>query len=90
MLRIVLGRSGSGKSEKCITEFNAYMQKNIGVNKSSFLFVPEQYNMLTERRLLEYQKKEDFKVKGLMGHEVLNFKRLVHRILSTYGKAKNF
>lgn len=89
MLRIVLGRSGSGKSEKCITEFNAYMQKNIGVNKSSFLFVPEQYNMLTERRLLEYQLKEDFKVKGLMGHEVLNFKRFVHRILSTYGKANS-
>ena len=88
MLRIILGRSGSGKSEKCITEFNAYIQKNRSVDTFSYLFVPEQYNMITERRLLEYQIEEDFPVKGLFGHEVLNFKRFVHRILSIYGLSK--
>ncbi|MBE7058625.1 MAG: hypothetical protein E7387_05945 [Ruminococcaceae bacterium] len=88
MLRIILGRSGSGKSEKCITEFNAYIQKNRSIDTFSYLFVPEQYNMITERRLLEYQIEEDFPVKGLFGHEVLNFKRFVHRILCTYGMSK--
>ena len=89
MLRILIGRSGSGKSHKCITEFNAYIQKNTSINNSSYLFVPEQYNMITERRLLEYQINENFAVKGLMGHEVLNFKRFVHRILSVYGQLNN-
>lgn len=41
--------------------------------------------MLTERRLLDYQKAEGFKIQGLIGHEVLNFKRFSYRILSTYG-----
>lgn len=88
MLRVILGRSGSGKSEKCIAEFNAYIQENRSVEYFSYLFVPEQYNMITERRLLDYQIREGFTVKGLMGHEVLNFKRLVHRILSIYGFSK--
>ena len=88
MLRIIIGRTGSGKSEKCITEFNAYIQKNRSVDTASYLFVPEQYNMLTERRLLDFQVCENFPVKGLMGHEVLNFKRFVHRILSIYGLSK--
>ena len=88
MLRIIIGRTGSGKSEKCITEFNAYIQENRSVESASYLFVPEQYNMLTERRLLNYQVSENFPVKGLMGHEVLNFKRFVHRILSIYGLSK--
>ena len=85
MLKIIVGRAGAGKSQKCIEEFNSYIQNNIGISKPAFLFVPEQYNMITERRLLEYQIKENFKVKGLIGHEVLNFKRFVHRILSIYG-----
>lgn len=85
MLKIIIGRSGSGKSQKCITEFNAYIQKYKSINKASYLFVPEQYNMITERRLLEYQINENFTVKGLIGHEVLNFKRFVHRVLCIYG-----
>lgn len=89
MLRLLIGRSGSGKSSKCISEFNAYIQKNKSVSASSYLFVPEQYNMITERRLLEYQIEENYPVKGLMGHEVLNFKRFVHRILSIYGHSTN-
>lgn len=88
MLRLILGRSGSGKSEKCLSEFNAYIQRKRSVESFSYLFVPEQYNMITERRLLEYQISEDFPVKGLFGHEVLNFKRFVHRILSIYGMSK--
>jgi len=88
MLRIILGRSGSGKSEKCIVEFNACIQRNQKIGTYSYLFVPEQYNMITERRLLEFQIQEDFPVKGLLGHEVLNFKRFVHRVLSLYGFSK--
>lgn len=85
MLKILIGRTGSGKSQKCIEEFNSYIQKNVGISCPAYFFVPEQYNMITERRLLEYQIKENFDVQGLIGHEILNFKRFVHRILSMYG-----
>lgn len=87
MLHIVTGRTGSGKSGKCITEFNAYLQKHSAADTWAYFFVPEQYTMLTERRLLEYQIKENFPVQGLIGHEVLNFKRFSYRILSMFGGA---
>ena len=87
MLNIIVGRTGSGKSGKCITEFNAYIQTHRSLNSSAYFFVPEQYTMLTERRLLDFQKKENFKIQGLIGHEVLNFKRFSYRILSMYGGA---
>lgn len=87
MLNILIGRAGSGKSEKCIAEYNAYIQKNKGIASAqyAYFFVPEQYTMLTERRLLEYQINENYTVQGLLGHEVLNFKRFSHRILNIYG-----
>lgn len=85
MLNLVAGRTGSGKSGKCITEFNAYIQRSGAADAYAYFFVPEQYTMLTERRLLDYQKAEGFKIQGLIGHEVLNFKRFSYRILSTYG-----
>lgn len=85
MLSLVAGRTGSGKSGKCITEFNAYIQRSGAADAYAYFFVPEQYTMLTERRLLDYQKAEGFKIQGLIGHEVLNFKRFSYRILSTYG-----
>ncbi len=85
MLRVITGRSGSGKSEKCITEFNSYIQKQRNNGLWAYFFVPEQYTMITERRLLEYQKRECFPSLGIIGHEVLNFKRFSHRILSLYG-----
>ena len=88
MLNIVTGRTGSGKSGKCIAEFNAHIQKNRSINAAAYFFVPEQYTMLTERRLLEYQVGENFPVQGLLGHEVLNFKRFSHRILSIYGSSQ--
>lgn len=87
MLNIIAGRTGSGKSGKCITEFNSYIQKHKRLDACAYFFVPEQYTMLTERRLLDFQIKENFKVQGLLGHEVLNFKRFSHRILSMYGGA---
>lgn len=87
MLRIITGRSGSGKSGRCIAEFNSYIQKHKDIDSWAYFFVPEQYTMLTERRLLEYQRREGYASLGLVGHEVLNFKRFSHRILGMYGGA---
>lgn len=85
MLRIITGRSGSGKSGKCIAEFNSYIQKHTDIHSWAYFFVPEQYTMLTERRLLEYQMNEKYDSLGIIGHEVLNFKRFSYRIISMYG-----
>lgn len=45
MLHIVTGRTGSGKSGKCITEFNAYLQKHSAADTWAYFFVPEQYTI---------------------------------------------
>ena len=75
-LKIVYGRSGSGKSE--------YIYKQIGTiaeNQKVFVIVPEQCNLSTEKRLFDSLNKD-----CLMNIEVLTLSRMAYRVANEVGK----
>lgn len=78
-LNLVLGRSGTGKSE--------YIYKNIkskvGTRKI-FLIVPEQCNLSAEKKLFEV-----LKVNSLIDVEVLTLSRMAYRVSNEIGENKN-
>lgn len=76
-LNILAGRAGSGKSTYCIDSIARHLKNESG---SIYLVVPEQYSLQAEARLLEHPD-----CKGLLGNEVVSFKRMAFRILSRYG-----
>ena len=77
-IRIIQGRAGSGKSRHCLWEIKEAL-KNKEADKI-FLIVPEQYTFQAERELLEVLPKG-----GILGTEVLSFRRLAYRIFSEEG-----
>lgn len=76
-LNILAGRAGSGKSTYCVDSIARHLKHECG---PVYLVVPEQYSLQAEARLLEHPD-----CKGLLGNEVVSFKRMAFRILSRYG-----
>ena len=76
MLKLVLGRSGSGKTH-FVTEI---AQQAIKAHENAVIIVPEQFTFETERMLLKTLGPE-----YCLHIEVLSFSRLVHRVFSQYG-----
>ncbi len=81
MLTIVVGRAKTGKSTYCFREFAAEIG-DLSQDKTSYLIVPEQYALSSERQLLEMPEMAG---KLLFNDEVLSFKRLAYRIISRHG-----
>ena len=75
LLRLILGEAGSGKSHRIREEF----LKN--TEKRPILIVPEQITLLEQKRLVSEQAG-----RGLLGADVLSFRRLAHRILAEKGE----
>ena len=75
MLKIIYGKSGSGKS----TYLYEDIKNNIDKDKI-FLIVPEQSNLKSEQKLFEY-----LKVNSLLNVQVLTLSRLAIRILEEIG-----
>ncbi len=79
-LRLIIGRSGTGKTETCMRE----IAERQGKQKGRLIFiVPEQYSSQAERDLIERTKG-----KGILQGEVLSFGRLAHRVFSKKGVGK--
>lgn len=76
-LHIICGRAGSGKSTLCINKIAEHLKQS---NKPVYLVVPEQYTLQAEGRLLSHPD-----CKGLLGNEVVSFKRMAFRVLSRFG-----
>ena len=76
-VRLITGRSGSGKTNRCIEEFVLSQNKyrKIDGRNDSFLIVPEQFSVDYERKVLKHPD-----CKGLLGSEVISFNRLSHRL----------
>ncbi len=70
-LRLVYGRMGSGKTSLCIRE-------SISTERPVFFITPEQFTFTAEKRICALAN-----IHGLSGVEVLSFKRLAQRALST-------
>jgi ATP-dependent helicase/nuclease subunit B len=75
MLKIIYGKSGSGKSLKLYNDIKENLSK-----EKIFLIVPEQSNLNAEQNLFKY-----LNVKVLLNVEVLTLSRMATRILSEVG-----
>ena len=75
MLKLVYGKSGSGKSRYIYEDIS----KNIDKEKI-FLIVPEQNNLSTEQKLFEYLKSD-----SIFNVQVLTLSRLAVRVLDDVG-----
>ena len=78
-LKLVYGRSGTGKSKYIYDDINKNMD-----NKKIFLIVPEQCNLSAEKKLFEVLKKN-----SLIDVEVLTLSRMAYRVFSEIGFSKS-
>lgn len=85
-IRVIVGREGRlhiNKSDYIYEEIGARLQRG---RSKMYLLVPEQFTLGAERELMAYNR-----LPGLLGADVLSFKRLEYRILSEVGGiAKTF
>ena len=72
-LRIVYGKSGSGKTEFIFKEINE-KKENKEKNKI-YIITPEQFSFTAERKLLEVTKG------ACINAEVLTFSRMAYRVI---------
>ena len=75
MLRILMGKAKSGKTYRVYEEIKKAIE--IGCFDKIILLVPEQFTLETEKELLKHIQKE-----GLLGVEILSFKRLIYKLLN--------
>ena len=75
-LRLICGRSGTGKSEYCFDE----IINRINNEKKIYIITPEQYTFAAEKRLIN-----KFKNESVIGAEVLSFARMAHRVSKEEG-----
>jgi len=78
MLRLIVGRSGSGKTWQCLKEIAATVESNPALN--CFFLVPEQGSFYAERSLLR-----EIGQGGVIQAQVFSFQRLAWRILQETG-----
>lgn len=77
-MRLILGRSGSGKSLYCMNEIKKYDEE--AFSKPLLYIVPEQFSFEAERNLISVLGK-----KGMINSQVLSFKRLAYKIFTEKG-----
>ena len=77
-LRLIYGKSGTGKSEFCFKD----IINNINKEKI-YIIVPNQMALTAERKLMEITKNE-----ALINTEVITFSRIAYRVRNEIGGAK--
>lgn len=77
-LRFVYGRAGTGKSYWCMAEIKKLLKEGDGV--PLILIVPEQYTLQAEKDLVRAIGST-----GIIGAEVMSFRRMAYRILNEVG-----
>lgn len=77
-LRLIYGKSGSGKSEYCFKE----IAQNINKEKI-YMIVPNQMALMAEKKLMEVTKNV-----ALVNTEVITFSRMAFRVRNELGGAK--
>ena len=75
-LRIVYGRSGSGKSQFIYDEINKKIQSN--EKCKIYIITPEQFSFTAEKKLMENKK-------SVINAEVITFNRMAHRVMNEIG-----
>ena len=75
-LRIIYGKSGSGKSEYCFKE----IAKLVKTEKKIYIITPEQFSFTAEKKLMDA-----IDTKAVINAEVLTISRMAHRVLQELG-----
>lgn len=75
MLKLIYGKSGSGKSLSLYNDIKENLSK-----EKIFLIVPEQSNLNAEQNLFKY-----LQVNALLNVEVLTLSRMANRLLNETG-----
>ena len=75
-LRIIYGRTGTGKSQFCFDE----IKKRINEEKKIYVITPEQFSFTSEKKLLNSLGKE-----AVINAEVITFNRMANRVMSEVG-----
>ena len=75
-LRIIYGKSGSGKSEYCFRE----IAKLIKTEKKIYIITPEQFSFTAEKKLMDAIEE-----KAVLNAEVITLSRMAHRVLQEIG-----
>ena len=76
-LRIIYGRSGTGKSEYCFLE----IAKKIESEEKIIIITPEQFSFTLERKLMETINR-----KAVLNAEIITLSRMAYRVLQEIGK----
>ncbi|MCI8272568.1 MAG: helicase-exonuclease AddAB subunit AddB [Clostridia bacterium] len=77
-LRIIYGKSGTGKSEYCYKE----IAKKIEENEKILIITPEQFSFTAEKKLMEAIKRE-----AVLNAEVVTLSRMAYRVINEIGGA---
>ena len=81
-LRIIYGKSGSGKSTYIFNEIANKIQNN--TSRKIYIITPEQFSFTAEKKLLE-----SVKTSAVISAEVLTFNRMAYRVMKEIGNAKS-
>ena len=79
-LNVIYGRSGTGKSEYLYRD----MEQKMSQFKNIFVIVPEQSNLISEKKFFEVTGK-----KAMLNVEVLTLSRMAYRVLEEVEIATN-
>ncbi|MBQ8627427.1 MAG: hypothetical protein IJ419_14885, partial [Agathobacter sp.] len=79
-LKLILGNSGSGKTEYMYEQVVRLAEAN--PRKNYLVVVPEQFTMQTQRKLVDLSSNH-----AIMNIDVLSFQRLAFRIFDELGMA---
>ncbi|MBE0449355.1 MAG: helicase-exonuclease AddAB subunit AddB [Clostridia bacterium] len=78
MIRLFMGQAKSGKTYTVYEEMKRHIEN--GKNNETILIVPEQFTLEAEKQFVSHSG-----MNGILGVEIISFKRLMHRIFEEVG-----
>ena len=81
MLRLIYGKSGSGKSSYCFSEISKLIEE--GKANKIYIITPEQFSFTAERKLMDEMEKIGYG--AVVSAEVLTLSRMAYRVMQEVG-----
>ena len=81
MLRLIYGKSGSGKSSFCFSEISKLIEE--GKANKIYIITPEQFSFTAERKLMDEMEK--IGCDAVISAEVLTLSRMAYRVMQEVG-----
>ena len=80
-LRLIYGKSGSGKSSYCFSEISKLIEE--GKANKIYIITPEQFSFTAERKLMDEMEKIGYG--AVISAEVLTLSRMAYRVMQEVG-----